>query len=271
MCLEHRGPNTFKINEIPSVAFRRKKYNRFVPALFINNPGLTGNCDTVRIPCYEFEAKINCIIEISCRRNNYDQDLVQRLFLKSLETGLTSETIMTEIKPLLRNPRVSDEDLIFAVCQASFSDQQRSVKLNKSKIRPRENAVEMEYEAENELTLIPRKQDSTKENKSVEMLDLLRSVKKELIDLRTDVKTLKKAKKEVRDHRGERKDKCMCKRCLENDEKVCTHCFKCCREGHIARKCPSSQGNRRGLRNGGKPQSTVMVNLNIAFIAKLEM
>ena len=242
-----------------------------MPALFINNPGLTGNCDTVRIPCYEFEAKINCIIEISCRRNNYDQDLVQRLFLKSLETGLTSETIMTEIKPLLRNPRVSDEDLIFAVCQASFSDQQRSVKLNKSKIRPRENAVEMEYEAENELTLIPRKQDSTKENKSVEMLDLLRSVQKELINLRTDVNTLKKAKKEVRDHRGERKDKCMCKRCLENDEKVCTHCFKCCREGHIARKCPSSQGNRRGLRNGGKPQSTVMVNLNIAFIAKLEM
>ena len=60
----------------------------------------------------------------------YDQDLVQRLFLKSLETGLASETIMTEIKPLLRNPSVSDEDLIFAIGQASSSDQQRSVKLN---------------------------------------------------------------------------------------------------------------------------------------------
>ena len=48
----------------------------------------------------------------------YDQELVQRLFLKLLETGLTSETIMAEIKPLLRNPSVSDEDLIFAVGQA---------------------------------------------------------------------------------------------------------------------------------------------------------
>ena len=124
-------------------------------APFINNPGLTGNCYTVRIPCYEFEAKINCIIEISCRRNNYDQDLVQRLFLKSLETGLTSETIMTEIKPLLKNPTVPEKDLIFAVGQDSSYDQQR-VKLNKSKIRPRVNAVEMEYEAENELNLIPR-------------------------------------------------------------------------------------------------------------------
>ena len=57
-------------------------------------------------------------------------------------------------------------NIIFAVGQASSSDQQRSVKLNKSKIRPRVNAVEMEYEAENKLNLIPSKQDSTKENKS---------------------------------------------------------------------------------------------------------
>ena len=152
----------------------------------------------------------------------YDQDLVQRLFLKSLETGMTSETIMTEIKPLLRNPSVSDEDLIFAVGQASFSDQQHSVKLNKSKIRPRVDGVEMEYEVENELNLIPSKQDSTKENKSMEMLDLLRSVQKELSNLSTGVNTLKKDKKEVRDHRDEQKDKYMCKRCLENDEEVCT-------------------------------------------------
>ena len=68
---------------------------------------------------------------------------------------------MIEIKPLLRNSSVSDEDLIFAVGQSSSSDQQR-----------RMNAVEMEYEADNELNLIPIKQDSTEENKSVEMLDL---------------------------------------------------------------------------------------------------
>ena len=99
----------------------------------------------------------------------------------------------------------------------------------------------MEYEAENELNLIPIKKDSPKENKSVELLDLLRSVLKELSNVRTDVNTLKKAKKEVRDHRGEQKDKYMCKRCIENDEEVCTHCFKCCGKGHIASKCPSNQ------------------------------
>ena len=54
------------------------------------------------------------------------------------------------------------------------------------------------------------------------MLDLLRSVQKELSNLSTDVNTLKKAMKEVRDHRDEQKDKYMCKICLENDEDVCT-------------------------------------------------
>ena len=81
------------------------------------------------------------------------------------------------------------------------------------------------------------------------MLDLLRSVQKELSNLRTDVNTLKKAKKEPRDYRDEQKDKYMCKRCIENDDEVCTHCFKCCVESYIARKCPSSQGKGRGLRN----------------------
>ena len=54
------------------------------------------------------------------------------------------------------------------------------------------------------------------------MFDLLRSVQKELSNLSTDVNTLKKAMKEVRDHRDEQKDKYMCKRYLENDEDVCT-------------------------------------------------
>ena len=63
----------------------------------------------------------------------------------------------------------------------------------------------MEYEAENELDLIPRRQDYTNENKSVEIYILLRTAQKELGNLRIDVNNLKKAKKQIRDHRGEQK------------------------------------------------------------------
>ena len=49
---------------------------------------------------------------------------------------------MAEIKTLLRASSVSNKDLTFAVGQTFSSDQQRSVKLKKNKIRPGENAVQ---------------------------------------------------------------------------------------------------------------------------------
>ena len=79
----------------------------------------------------------------------------------------------------------------------------------------------------------------------MEMVDLLTLVQKELSNLNADINTLRKAKKEVRDYRGEQKDKYMCKRCFEEKKKK----KRCCGMGHIARKCPSSQGNGRGQRN----------------------
>ena len=84
----------------------------------------------------------------------------------------------------------------------------------------------MGYEAENESDWIPSKQDSSKENMSVEIYDLLRALQKELGILRIDVSNLKKAKKEVRDYWGEQKDEYLCKKCIENNAEVCSDCFK---------------------------------------------
>ena len=82
----------------------------------------------------------------------------------------------------------------------------------------------------------------------MEMLVLLRSGQKERSKLRTHANILKKSKREVRDNRGKQRGKYLCKRCTENEE-VYTHYIKCCGEGNIARKSPSSQKNGRGLRN----------------------
>ena len=62
------------------------------------------------------EEELTCSFKINIRNLTvteikYDQNLVQKLFLKSLVAGLTSETIMTEIKHLLRNPTVSIKTL----------------------------------------------------------------------------------------------------------------------------------------------------------------
>ena len=60
---------------------------------------------------------------------NYDEHLAQKLFLKAVEAGLSSESILSEIKLLLRDPTASDDELIFAVGQVSSADAKR---LNKS-------------------------------------------------------------------------------------------------------------------------------------------
>ena len=55
----------------------------------------------------------------------------KKLLLKVLETGLLSDAIVSEIKPLLKNIKVSDEELIFAISQAYYADSQRSNKLKR--------------------------------------------------------------------------------------------------------------------------------------------
>ena len=68
-----------------------------------------------------------------------DDPLAKRLFLKALEAGLLSDAIVSKFKPLLKNINVSDEDLIFAIGQASYADSQRSNKL--SKVNKTDNAL----------------------------------------------------------------------------------------------------------------------------------
>ena len=64
--------------------------------------------------CYYKERQVLQSVAV-ITKSDITEDLVQKLFLKLLERWLTSETKVTEVKPLLRNPSVSDEDLIFAV------------------------------------------------------------------------------------------------------------------------------------------------------------
>ena len=188
----------------------------------------------------------------------YDKSLVQRLFLKALETGLTSEKIVTEIKPLLRNPKTTDEDLIFAVGQAASCDQQRNMKLTKSKIRQpgRVNALETGFESEDEIRHIDMYQSNKKVYSSSELVTLLKSVQCELSSLRTEMNTLKqkggrdneieKKEPDPNTERGDKEKSYLCNRCLGNKETNCSHCFKCSGEGYIARRCPSGRCQENG-------------------------
>lgn len=51
----------------------------------------------------------------------FDKVLGKVFFLKTLETGLLSDVIVSEIKSLHKNNKLSDKDSIFATGQCSYA------------------------------------------------------------------------------------------------------------------------------------------------------
>ena len=52
----------------------------------------------------------------------YDPNLVQQLFLRTVERGIASPCVLSEIKPYLKSGSVNDEALILAVTKAAAAE-----------------------------------------------------------------------------------------------------------------------------------------------------
>ena len=203
----------------------------------------------------------------------FDDVLGKRLFLKALETGLLRDAIVSEIKPLLKNINVSDEDLIFAIGQASSADSQRNNKMNKTKYNRQQAGVhniDSEFVfpsndlSSNELSgrnKVSGKQNlcpvsgNTSEN---DIVKLLKEMQSEISSLKSEVRYMKKSKSEkdssgegnqaAESHQEQRK-RPKCKECREKKVDDCRHCFVCGGTGHISCRCPSrDMGNEDRLR-----------------------
>lgn len=62
----------------------------------------------------------------------FSPELIQRKFLRSIETGLLSEGVKMQLKPYLSNPRIKDNELIERVNEAANLEQERQQKLKKT-------------------------------------------------------------------------------------------------------------------------------------------
>ena len=180
-----------------------------------------------------------------------DEHLAQKLFLEAVETGLSSESILSEIKSLLRDLATSDEDLIFAVGQASSADPQRLNKISKVKgSKGRVNMLNLSRSVPEECDeKLMGEPSSDKAGGDEAFTELLKSMQKQLNSLQGQVKDMKLDKTSRQSFPNDtskfRSNKCQ--DCLANNC-ACVHCFICGHEGHIARKCPQ-KGNGQGLRN----------------------
>ena len=61
----------------------------------------------------------------------YDEVLVSRLFLRSVERGIENNLILQEIRPVLRSQGVNDEDMLSATQRAAADETDRAKNFSK--------------------------------------------------------------------------------------------------------------------------------------------
>lgn len=206
----------------------------------------------------------------------FSPDLIQRKFLRSLETGLLSEAVKFQLKPYLSNYQVTDEVLIEKINEAASLELERQNKLRRNTTvkTPRINEVHAESQhnhTQPPLNSEPDRKDETQtkggeggatkkkqgQNKGLdsETAKLIEGLKADVLEVKKMFNETLEATK-VRSSMDSRFSPTTrrargCQMCREAQlGDLCRHCYRCGQEGHLSRGCRQAritQGNGRGL------------------------
>lgn len=205
----------------------------------------------------------------------YDPQLIQRKFLRAIETGLLSDSIKFQMRPFLSDIMVSDEMLIDKLNEAASLEGERQKKLKRS-ANGREARV-CEIQADMPSTSPPAEKNSTimvKEpqkpsSKQPQAQDsvthlMLEQLKADVYEMRQVFLAAMEASTQfpqrqpnyqpaARGRPEARRRPRGCAACQQAQrEDHCDHCFRCGDSGHVSRGCrmPRQTGNGNGLLRG---------------------
>ncbi len=224
----------------------------------------------------------------------FSSDLIQRKFLRSLETGLLSEAVKFQLKPYLSNSRVIDEVLIEKMNEAASLELERQNKLRRTTTvkPPIINEIHTEIQV-NSSQLPPHSEIDTNDETQTKVGGAASTKKKQgqnkgpdpetvklIADLRADVLEVKKMFNDTLETTKSRPSTDTrpspaarwargCQRCREAEAgDTCRHCSRCGQEGHLSCGCRQSrfmQGNEKGVAESGPtvalPSSRSQVNM----------
>ena len=112
----------------------------------------------------------------------YDSGHVQRLFLRSIETGLQDESIHAKIRPFLKDPNVTDEVLIQQMSMASSAEKERDKKLKTRSKPPTVSVSSVSDDSAKD------KQESKKSNSQSDILAAITAIKSEVEALKGEIR-----------------------------------------------------------------------------------
>ena len=153
---------------------------------------------------------------------SYDPKLVYNLFIRTLEIGIRSQYVLSEIKDILRSNDVSDEILLSAITKAAAAERdRRTLSLKKVNV--------------SEIGTVVRDGET-------ELLSSVKALKDQVGELKKEIQEMKITSK-GNGWRPRRRS--VCEGCVAKKVDFCSHCFKCGGEDHLARECKRKSGNRK--------------------------
>lgn len=186
----------------------------------------------------------------------YEADHIQKLFLRTVETGLQDENVRVKLRSYLKEPKVSDEELIKQVNTAVSAENERARKLRSQNRNKSAQVAQVGKERG-----VAQQESATekKENQSKdELLVTLQAIKSEVAQLKnkwrvsnqdteqTHSQVEEAPTQEQPDNRRnrDRKSPPRCSSCQENKKDRCSHCFLCGSDNHYAIGCRQHRENR---------------------------
>ena len=194
----------------------------------------------------------------------YDPDLVQGMFLRTIETGLRDDNILMKLRPILQNTLISDEELIHQVSSISSAETERQARLGKTAKGFQASAVVATDERENK----PVSQKSSHEKTTGShilatvqaMQAQMKTIQEQLAAQHTSTPTITHSSRPTVASGGDINSRDQntnvsyaCKSCKEKGTSAeCRHCNYCQGDNHFARNCRKRQADQRQKQGNGR-------------------
>lgn len=188
-------------------------------------------CYSFIMRCIELRNKVLIASEKS--EIPYDKPLVNKLFLRTLEYGITSQFILQEIRPLLRSTSVSDESLVSAITKASTAEKERLSLQN----RNQRKHVKVNQVSESK--------PKTESSELSVLLNAVSDLTKKVSNLQSELRTIKSSQEKNDQVRGYTAEIRKCDYCYQNKKARCYHCFNCGSGDHLARDCDKNLNKKK--------------------------
>ena len=190
----------------------------------------------------------------------YSADLVQAVFLRTLETGFNNEVVRAKLRPLLKNPATTDEEPIKQTSHAVSEEAERASKLSVSTRRQQVKVgcttCECKHQdgKEQNRQLPPKTepQQQIADGKQQSLVNALKALRLDVASLKGSMKSGNEGNQNNARVAGNDARRCpkkpACVSCQEQGKNDCYHCYICGFDEHYARGCKKrSSGNDRGL------------------------